>query len=81
MSDVWDADGAAQFVMRSGGSFGYATNDADNTAGEYAVTASGVVTSEPWIGVIRASDMRLVRHDGDGSSLDPVSLARSLAQE
>jgi hypothetical protein len=72
---------AAEFVTRSGATFGFAGNDADNGAGENALVGSGLVMSEPWIGVIRAADMQLVQHDGDGSYLDLVSLARSLAQE
>jgi hypothetical protein len=81
ISDAWSGSMAADFVRRSGGTFGFAGNDADNGAGENALIESGLVMSEPWIGVIRASDMQLIRHDGDGSYLDLAGIARSLAQE
>jgi len=45
------------------------------------VYQSGLFYAEPWVGVIRASDMRLVQHDAQWGSFDERSIAQDLATE
>jgi hypothetical protein len=80
VSDVSSASSAAEYIRRNGADFGFATNDADNSVGAYAVAQSGLFYAEPWVGAVRTADMHLVQHDAQWG-FDLGSLARSLAQE
>jgi hypothetical protein len=72
-----EADGytAAQSV-----SFGWSTNDMDNTVGARAIASSSIHDSTvPWTGVIRASDMQIVHDEPSGTRLDIETIAMDLA--
>jgi hypothetical protein len=61
--------------------FGWRTNDADNSLGAGAIASSGIYDGTPWIGVIRASDMQLVYDEPDDEYLDVAAIATELAAE
>jgi hypothetical protein len=70
---------ANAYTEAQGVSFGWSTNDADNSAGTYAIRAApihGGTLTVPWTGVIRASDMQIY---GEGSSLAIEAVAIELA--
>jgi hypothetical protein len=81
ITDTYSGEGAADYVRRYGATFGSAANDMDNSAGALAVANSGLFYANPWIGVIRASDMRLVQHDAEWGNFDVYSIAQNLASE
>ena len=61
-------------------SFGWSTNDSDNTVAAYAIATSSIHGSTvPWTGVIRASDMRIVYDEPSGERLDVAAIAMELA--
>jgi hypothetical protein len=79
---IADAPSVAQandYVERYGTTFGWRTNDADNSAGPGAVAGSSIFGGVPWTGVIRASDMRLMYDESDTSYLDIRAIAEDLA--
>jgi hypothetical protein len=59
--------------------FGWSTNDADNTAGGGTIASSGAVDGLPWVGVLSASDMKLVHAETGDTVLDIRSIAEELA--
>ena len=77
--DASDANTASTYTGNNGVTFGWRTNDADNTLSPYAISNSGVNAAEPWTGVIRTSDMVLVYDEPDDAYLDIESIARDLA--
>ncbi len=78
------ADAATQaeantYTSDQGVSFGWSTNDVDNSMGAYAIAAApihGSPVTVPWTGVISTSNMQIF---GEGTSLDIVSIAAELA--
>jgi uncharacterized protein YfaP (DUF2135 family) len=79
---VTDASGAAQadaYVDTNGPTFGWRTNDADNSMGAGTVASAPLYTAVPWTGVIRTSDMQLVYDEPDTSYLDIEAIAVELA--
>jgi len=61
--------------------FGWRTNDADNSLGGRTIADSTIYDGVPWIGVIRASDMQLVYDEPDDEYLDLAAIATELAAE
>ncbi|MBW2261629.1 MAG: hypothetical protein JRG91_06610, partial [Deltaproteobacteria bacterium] len=70
---------ADAYTSGQGVSFGWSTNDADNSEGASIIDSSPIYTGVPWTGVIRASDMQIVHDEADGTRLDIVSIAMELA--
>lgn len=81
MSDAPTASAASDYVDRQGVTFGWRTNDADNTQGMFAVANSMIFGGVPWTGVIRTSDMQLVYDEPDDRFLDIMSIAIELSRE
>jgi hypothetical protein len=81
VSDAASPDIADQYVSNHGVTFGWRSNDADNTQGAYSVVGSSLFGGVPWTGVIRTSDMHLVYDEPDDRFLDIVSIATELAGE
>ncbi len=79
VADAPDAATADAYVASYGIDFGWRTNDADNTAGAYLVTGSGVFEGVPWTGVIAASDMVFRYDQPDDALLDIAAIASELA--
>jgi hypothetical protein len=68
---------ADAYTEAQGVSFGWSTNDADNSLGAYSIVAAPIHGSTvPWTGVIRASDMQIVY---EGTSPDVATIAEELA--
>jgi hypothetical protein len=86
---VQNADDMAEadaYVTGKGITFGYRTNDADNTIAPYAILDTEYVRPSPgvevvpWVWAIRASDMVMV-YDGYDEDVNLKNLARDLAAE
>ena len=59
--------------------FGWRTNDSDNSLGGGTIASSDIYDGVPWIGVIRASDMQLVYDEPDDEYLDVAAIATELS--
>ena len=70
---------ASEYVDRLGVTFGWRSNDADNTMEPYAIVDSPLFEGIPWTAVIRTSDMQLVYEEPDDRYLDLESIAIELA--
>ncbi len=81
VNDAGSAEAANSYVERYGITFGFRTNDRDNTEGTSIIGESSLFTAVPWTGVIRTSDMVLAYDEPDTSYLDLVSIAREMAEE
>jgi hypothetical protein len=96
LQDHWETHGAKWiFIVQDAGSasqadsyfnghyvtFGWRTNDADNTEGSHMISYSGIYGGVPWTGVIDAETMELVYDEPDTSYLDIVSIAVELASD
>ena len=77
--DASSAAGADTYVDNYIGSFGWRTNDADNSEGANTIASSPAFGAQPWTGVIRASDMVLVYDEPDDAYLDLEAIAEELA--
>ena len=80
ISDVPSAAMADAHVSRQGASFGYRTNDADNSEGSMTVAEAPLFSTIPWTAAIRASDMQMVYEDSR-THFDPATVAEELARE
>jgi len=70
---------ADAYTAVQGVTFGWSTNDADNTEGTNTIRSSTIHGSAvPWTGVIRTSDMQIFS-EANGSALDIASIATELA--
>ncbi len=67
---------ADAYTDAQGVSFGWSTNDTDNSMGAYTIAAAPIYSGVPWTGVIRTSDMQIVY---EGTSPDIVNIAQELA--
>jgi hypothetical protein len=71
---------ADAYTDAQGVSFGWSTNDADNSEGAYTIASSTIHGSlVPWTGVIDASDMKISHDEPEGTSLDIAAIAIELA--
>jgi hypothetical protein len=78
VADASSASAADAYINEYGVTFGWRTNDADNTQGSYSIAYSSIYGGYPWTGVIRASDMQLVYDESDTSYLDIATIAAEL---
>lgn len=81
---VGDAAGASEadaYLDRYGVDFGWRSNDADNTAGAFTVTGSGIYGGVPWTAVISTRDMTLRYDEPDDRYLDIAAIATELSRE
>ena len=78
MADAGTAAQADAYINEYGVTFGWRTNDQDNTEGSYSIAYSYIYGGYPWTGVIRASDMQLVYDESDTSYLDIATIAAEL---
>ncbi len=76
--DATSASMANSYIEDAGVTFGWRTNDADNSQGSYAIAYSSLYTAYPWTAVIRASDMRLMYEEPDDTYLDIYNIAIEL---
>ena len=60
--------------------FGWRTNDSDNSLGGATIASSTIYEGVPWVGVIRTSDMQLVYDEPDDEFLDVAAIATELAE-
>jgi hypothetical protein len=81
VSDASTASVASSYVDRYGITFGFRTNDADNSSGSGAITGSSIYSAVPWTGVIRTSDMVFVTNESESYYIDLEAEAASLAGE
>ena len=72
---------ADEYVEQYGVSFGWRTDDSDNSLGAGTIGDFSAFTAQPWTGVIRTSDMVLVYDEPDDSYLDLQGIAQELAGE
>jgi hypothetical protein len=80
---VADASTTAQadsYVNRYGIDFGWRTNDADNSEGDYAIANSPIYEGYPWTIVIRTSDMSVTHVESMTDYLDIEGIATQLAR-
>jgi hypothetical protein len=79
VGDAGDNAAADAFIASLDVSFGWSTNDADNSPVPYAIrNAIGLHGgSVPWTGVIRTSDMQIA-YEANGTSMDYESIATEL---
>lgn len=81
---VIDASSPSQandYVEQYGVSFGWRTDDSDNSLGADTIGDFSAFSAQPWTGVIRTSDMVLVYDEPDNSYLDLQGIAQELAGE
>ena len=79
VGDASDAVEANSYTEDQGVSFGWSTNDEDNSEGaNYFRTSPIHDSSVPWTGVIRASDMQITHDEASGTSLDIEAIAVEL---
>jgi len=71
-----DADA---YVSGNGVTFGFRTNDNDNSEYPRVVGHADIFVGVPWVGVIRTADMMLVYDEPEDSDLDVVAIAAELA--
>jgi hypothetical protein len=81
VGDASSASVADSYLDRYGVGFGWRSNDADNSAGGFTVTGSGIYGGVPWTAVIDARDMTLRYDEPDDSYLDIASIASELAAD
>jgi len=81
VADAGSAAEADTYVDSNGPTFGWRTNDADNTMGAGTISGSGIYGGVPWTGVIRTSDMQLMYDEPDTSYLDIAAIAEELASD
>jgi hypothetical protein len=82
VGDIRGASLADAYVNRYGITFGWRTDDHDNTAGNGAVAGSSLVGGQiPWTAVVRASDMQFIEYERAPGTMDIVGLAARLASE
>lgn len=81
VGDAGSASVAASYLDRYGVSFGWRSNDADNTAGAFTVTGSGIYGGVPWTAVIATRDMTLRYDEPDDRYLDIAAIATELSRE
>jgi hypothetical protein len=81
VSDASSPAEASAYVDRNGVTFGWRSNDGDNTVGPGAVVGSPLSGGVPWTVVIRASDMTMVYEEPEEWYLDIQSIAVELASE
>ncbi len=79
LADAIPVAQAGEYVDRHGVTFGWRTNDLDNSEGVNTIVFSPIIEIVPWIGVIRASDMQLVYDEPDETELDIEAIAIELA--
>ncbi len=79
VSDAPTPVAASEYVIRSGVTFGWRSNDADNSEGAYSIVSAPIFGGMPWTGVIRTSDMQLVFDEPDDRYLDLETIAIELA--
>lgn len=79
---VQDASSASQadtYFNAEYVTFGWRTNDADNSEGPLTIASSAIFSAVPWTGVIDAGTMELVYDEPDTSYLDIRAIAIELA--
>jgi hypothetical protein len=79
VADADSSEAASDYADRNRVTFGWRSNDADNTLGMYSVVGSDIYEGVPWTAVIRTSDMQLVYDEPEDRFLDIMSIARELA--
>jgi len=81
VADAPSAAAADTYTKDQYVTFGWSTNDEDNSEGSNTIVAApihGSTVAVPWTGVIRTSDMQIF-DAASGSSLDIEAIARELA--
>jgi hypothetical protein len=81
VGDASSASAADSYLDRYGVGFGWRSNDADNSAGGFTVTGSGIYGGVPWTAVISTRDMTLRYDEPDDRFLDIAAIATELAGE
>lgn len=81
VSDAATSEQASQYADRNGVTFGWRSNDADNTQGVFAVVGSSIFGGVPWTGVIRTSTMELEYDEPDDRFLSIMDIAMEMAEE
>ena len=76
--DASSAAAAHAYIEDLGVTFGFRTNDADNSEGSYAIGYSSMYTAYPWTAVIRSSDMQVMYDEPDTTYLDIYNIAIEL---
>jgi cysteine-rich repeat protein len=79
VTDAGSPPMASGYIDRYGLTFGWRSNDMDNSEGAYAIAEATAVV--PWIAVVRTSDMQVRYLESGGVSLDIANCARTLAAE
>lgn len=79
ISDAATPTEADTYTSDQSVSFGWSTNDTDNSEGALTIASSPIYTGVPWTGVIRASDMQLVYDEPIETRLDIETIAMELA--
>ena len=77
VEDIYIDEEADEYVDRYGISFGFRTDDRDNSAGGFTIVWSGLYAALPWVGVIRKSDMVLLYVESDDPDLAAVAVELS----
>jgi hypothetical protein len=80
VNDVASAAQASAYVDRYGVSFGFRTNDADNSLGPGTIVNAPIYSAIPWTAVVRASDMVFLYSESSSGYLDLESIASELAR-
>lgn len=81
VGDAASAAVADSYLDRYGVGFGWRSNDADNSAGGFTVTGSGIYGGVPWTAVIATRDMTLRYDEPDDRYLDLAAIATELSRE